>query len=307
MPHHIRTPLVPSRVLSERLGADVRVKLESAQPTGSFKIRGIGHFVERARDRGVQRIVASSGGNAGLAAAYACRIIGMPCVVVVPENADPLFRERIRKEGAEVLVHGPILDDARVRALELAAEAGSVYLSPYDHPDLWDGHASLTREVLEEGFEPDTVVLAVGGGGLMAGVLLGFERAGLPAVRCAACETEGAASLRAALQAGRVVEIAEIKTIATTLGLKAVSAGALEIAARFDVRSVVVSDTQAVRAALAFADDHRTLVEPACGAALAPVYEAHPALADAKRVLVVACGGAGVSLLRMKQWAERFQ
>lgn len=268
--------------------------MEALQPCGSFKARGIGFACQRHREEGRRRFVASSGGNAGLAVAYAGRRLGVPVTVVVPESTSARAQRLIRDEAAEVIVRGQSWQEAHEHALSLAAP-DAVYIHPFDDPLLWEGHASLVDEVLAAGLVPDAVVLSVGGGGLLCGVAQGLEKAGLSQVRIVTGETRGAESFYASVQAGRLVELERITSIATTLGARKVARQALEVSRRFEVAPHVVTDREAVEACLTFADDHRVVVEPACGAALALVYGNVPALEAAESILLVVCGGAGVS------------
>jgi L-serine/L-threonine ammonia-lyase len=134
----------------------------------------------------------------------------------------------------------------------------------------------------------------------------GLHRNGLSQVPVIAVETAGAASLAAAMQAGEPVTLPSIDTIALSLGSRLVARQAFEWTRRHDVRSVVVSDADAVHACLRFADDMRTLVEPACGAALAVAYRHLPALAAFRRPLFVVCGGIGVDLAKLAAWKTQF-
>jgi L-serine/L-threonine ammonia-lyase len=145
-------------------------------------------------------------------------------------------------------------------------------------------------------------VLSVGGGGLLCGVALGLERRGWGDVPIIAAETEGAASYAAALRAGAPVTLDRIATVAVTLGARTVAAEAVRWAARRPIVPFVTSDAAAVEACWSFANDHRLLVEPACGAALAAVYQHSPALAGAPSVLVIVCGGSGVTMERLQHW-----
>ncbi|MCA9493757.1 MAG: pyridoxal-phosphate dependent enzyme, partial [Myxococcales bacterium] len=165
MIHHV-TPLLPSPALSGRSGADVWLKMEALQPSGSFKLRGMGNACRRAVERGARRLLTSSGGNAGLAVAYAARQLGVPVTVVVPRRTDQRMRELIAEQGATVEVHGEVWDDAHAHALRWAGDPDVALIHPFDHPDVWEGHATLVDEVLARGVAPDAVVVAVGGGGL---------------------------------------------------------------------------------------------------------------------------------------------
>jgi L-serine/L-threonine ammonia-lyase len=293
---HIQTPLLESPVLSGTLGVPVLLKLEAVQPTGSFKIRGVGLLCERLVAGGVRRLVSSSGGNAGLAVAHAGRRLGVPVTVFVPETTPDFLIDRMREEGAAVEVRGRSWDDAHAAAVEVG---GAGYVHPFDHPVLWEGHATMIDELPER---PGAVVLSVGGGGLLCGVALGLERRGWGDVPIIAAETEGAASYAAALRAGAPVTLDRIATVAVTLGARTVAAEAVRWAARRPIVPFVTSDAAAVEACWSFANDHRLLVEPACGAALAAVYQRSPALAGAPSVLVIVCGGSGVTMERLQHW-----
>jgi L-serine/L-threonine ammonia-lyase len=303
MPLHVETPLVESRPLSAAASCPVWLQLEALQPSGSFKLRGIGRACEVHRARGARRFVSSSGGNAGLAVAYAGRALGVPVTVVVPETTTARARDLLRLESAEVVVHGASWQEANDLALSLVGPTDA-FLHPFDDPLLWEGHSTLVDEVARSGLRPGAVVLSVGGGGLLAGVVLGLRRNGWSDVPVIAVETEGAASLRAALEAGRTVELPRIESIATSLGAKRVCEQAFRCAREHPVRSVLVSDRSAAVACERFLADHRLLVEPACGASLAVAYE-HPGhLAGLGPVLMIVCGGATCTIDQLLAWAR---
>jgi L-serine/L-threonine ammonia-lyase len=305
---HGTTPLVEHAALSAATGKRVFLKLENLQASGSFKLRGIGKLCQNAHARGARRLVCPSGGNAGFAAAVAGKALGITTLIVVPSTSPESVRARIRTLGAEVIVSGGVWDESNQEALRLCSEPGSVYVPPFDHPDIWDGNASLIDEAVTqiEGGAFDAVVCAVGGGGLMAGVLHGLHRNGLQHVPVIAAETEGAASFAAAMEAGEPVTLPAITSIATSLGSKRVADEAHAWTRRHEIRSAVVSDADAVDACLRFADDMRILVEPACGAALALAYGQLPQLAPFKRPLIVVCGGIGVDLAKLAAWKTQY-
>lgn len=307
---HIQTALLAHPQLSVALAKQVWLKMESSQPSGSFKLRGIGLLCQRAVAGGATRLVCPSGGNAGFAAAFAGAALGVRTTVVVPETTAAAVVQRIRDIGAEVIVHGNVWDRANQHALQLCQDAGAIYIPPFDHPDIWDGNATLIDEAAAQAKALDTdfdvVICSVGGGGLMSGVLQGMHRNGMQDVPLIAVETDGAASLHAAVQAGEPASLPAITSIATSLGATRVAAAAFDWTRRHTVHSVTVSDAQAVAACLSFANDMRTLVEPACGAALAVAYQQLPVLAPFKRPLIVVCGGIGVSLEALVGWKEKF-
>jgi L-serine/L-threonine ammonia-lyase len=276
--------------------------MEALQPPGSFKIRGIGLACETHARHGATRFVSSSGGNAGIAVAHAGRRLGVAVTVVVPESTSARAISLIREEGAELIVHGASWQEAHARAQTLLG-ADDAFVHPFDDPLLWDGHASLIDEVASAGIEPDAVVLSVGGGGLLCGVVQGLRRNGWDRVPVVAVETEGADSLAQSLRSGRRVELDAITSLATSLGAKQVCAQAFDWAGRHPISSVVVSDHAAVQACERFIDDHRVVVEPACGAALALAYDAAPALAAFASVLIVVCGGATATAAQLRAWS----
>jgi L-serine/L-threonine ammonia-lyase len=298
---HRSTPLLRSDPLSDRFGAEVWLKLENLQPSGSFKLRGLGLASERAVTRGARRLVIASGGNAGLAVAWAGRELRVPVTVVVPVTTGAPRRDLLRSLGAEVEVEGAAWDEAHLRAAVVAEEQGGALLHPFDDPVVWEGHATLVAECAAELAEPPgTVVVAVGGGGLLCGVLQGMHDAGWSDVPVVAAETEGAASYAAALAAGEPVTLPAITSIATTLGAKRVCDRAVAWANVHPIRSALCTDGEAVLACRRFADDHRLLVEPACGAALAVL----PGIRGAGSILVIVCGGAGVTLAELEAWTR---
>ena len=248
---HIQTPFVPSQPYSRRLGKPVWLKMEAAQPSGSFKLRGVGALCAAKRDAGAQRFISSSGGNAGIAVAYCGRKLGVPVVVVVPESTPLRARDLIRQEGAGLIVHGATWAEANAFA-QSQIGVGDAFVHPFDDPMLWQGHATLVDEMAATGHKPGAIVLAVGGGGLLCGVLEGLQRNGWSDVPVVAVETEGADCYARSIALGKPVELATISSVATSLGAKRPCDAALEWAACREIYNVVVSDAQAVSACLLY-------------------------------------------------------
>jgi L-serine/L-threonine ammonia-lyase len=304
MPLHIPTPLIESAPLSRAAGRPIWLKLECLQPPGSFKIRGIGAACEHHALQGARRFVSSSGGNAGLAVAYAGRHLSIPVTVVVPETASQRAKDLLQLEGAEVIVHGASWQEANALAQSLLGDTDA-FLHPFDDPLLWAGHASMVDEVAASGNKPDAVLLSVGGGGLLAGVMEGLARNGWGDVPVLAVETHGAASLHAAMQAGQPTALEAVTSIATSLGARQVCQRAFELSQGGLVHSLLVSDQEAVAACTRFLDEHRLLVEPACGAALAVAYAQPESLTKYNKVLIIVCGGATASADNLRQWTAQ--
>lgn len=293
------TPLVPGP-------RNCLLKLDNLQSSGSFKDRGIGYMMHQvSAATKVSRFICSSGGNAGMAVASAGQKLATPVEVFVPTTTMAMMVERLRGYGATVVVEGANWNEADRRARQRLEEVeGAQYVPPFDHPLIWEGHSSVVEEIAASGARPDAIVVSVGGGGLLIGVQQGLERLGWLDVDVLAMETEGAASFNAAVKANRVVSLASISSLATSLGALAVSPETLR--SSVPTHSLVVSDGEAVGACLAFAQDHRMLVEPACGAALASVYSSR--LEDVinryRQVVVIVCGGGAVTIDLLVSWKK---
>lgn len=301
-PLHIKTPLVESQSLSLHAGRSIWLKLEALQPSGSFKLRGVGLACETHKRHGAKRFLSSSGGNAGLAVAYVGRQLGIPVVVVVPETTTEKAKALIQQEDANVLVHGSSWHEANAFAQAMITETDA-FLHPFDDPLLWEGHATMINEVAQSSVKPDVVVLSVGGGGLLCGVLEGLYRNGWGDVPVIAAETEGAASLAQAVDAGERIVLPAITSVATSLGAKQVCERAFAWTQQHPVHSVVVSDQAAISASNQFLADHRMLVEPACGAALAVAYNRITPLDVFEKALIIVCGGATTSIEHLQRWS----
>lgn len=292
--------------------------MDCLQPTGSFKIRGIGATVRSLVEGGAQQVVSSSGGNAGLATVYAAKQLGLPATVVVPQTTPERICQQMRSFGAKVIVHGDAWDEANALAMQVAKEQSGAMVHPFDQPTTWRGHASLVEELAADLPEaPDAIVTVVGGGGLLMGILDGLELVGwadgsgsTAGTRVFACETEGASSMAQSLAAGQLVTLNQIESVAKSLGAKRVSQTVFERCRQLGperVSSFVMSDRDAISACLRFASDHRVLVEPACGAGLSAVYERHEDLRSCKTVVVEVCGGSNVDLDDLYGWKRQFR
>jgi len=300
-PLHIETPLIESRAFSTTEGRSVWLKCDNMQPTGSFKIRGIGLACKEYMARGAKQFITSSGGNAGIAVAYAGRCLSVPVKVVVPETTTAQARALIQQEAAELIVTGDSWQEANEVALAMRS-VEDAFIHPFDDPLLWRGHATVIDEVKAAGIVPDAVVLSVGGGGLLCGVIEGLQRNDWSDIPVFAVETHGADSLAQSLQAQQRISLPEISSIATSLGAKQVSEQAFELSQQHNVQSLLVSDQAAVQACQRLLSDQRILVEPACGASLAVLYDQAPQLSDCRSVLVIVCGGATMTIQQLVDW-----
>jgi L-serine/L-threonine ammonia-lyase len=303
-PLHIETPLFESQALSIHAGRSVWLKLEALQPPGSFKIRGIGFACQEYARRGAIRFISSSGGNAGIAVAYAGRHLNIPVVVVVPETTTERAKKLIQQEGAEIIVHGSSWQEANALAVSMVKETDA-FIHPFDDPLLWQGHATMIDEIAHSGMKPEVIVVSVGGGGLLSGVIEGLHRNNWQDVPVIAVETHGADSFAKSVLAGYRIELPAITSIATSLGARKICERAFNWSKQHSIYNVVVSDEAAVSACEQFIVDQRVVVEPACGAALATVYEQIAEIKAFKSILIVVCGGVTVSIEQLHQWSKR--
>ena len=304
-PLHIETPLIESRALSLHAGRTIWLKMDALQPTGSFKIRGIGLACQEYIRRGAKRLISSSGGNAGIAVAYAGRRLAVPVVVVVPHTTTERAKTLIRQEGAEVIVFGASWQDANALARKMV-QATDAFLHPFDDPLLWQGHATMIDEVARSGSKPDAVILSVGGGGLLCGVVEGLRRNDWGDVPVITVETHGADSFAQSVQAGQRIELSAICSLATSLGAKRVCEQAFRLSQEYPIQPLVVTDRSAVHACESFISDQRVLVEPACGAALAAVYDRRAELEPYHSLLVIVCGGVTTTLEQIQLWSHQY-
>ncbi len=212
-----RTPLLRSQALSESFGGDVYLKLENQQTTGSFKLRGalnvLATLPPEVRARGV---VASSAGNHGLGVAYAAKHFGVPATIFVPSTAPRVKRDGIVALGATIDANQPHYDAAMDAAKAFAAERGATYINPCLGDMLLAGQGSVALEILSELPDLATLVLNVGGGGLLGGCA-SIVRAVAPNVRIVGAQSENTAAMSKSLAAGRVVEIENVPTLADGL------------------------------------------------------------------------------------------
>jgi threonine dehydratase len=254
--HVRRTPLVESAELGALL------KLETLQPTGSFKVRGA--FAALTRLAAGTPVVTASAGNHGLGVAHAAAALGLDATVVVPETASPAKLAALGRYPARLVRHGATYDEAEQHALALEGR----YVSPYNDPDVIAGQGTIALELAETLERPCTIVCPLGGGGLASG--LGLWASGVPGMRVVAVESEGTAAMRAALDAGRIVPISLRPTIADGLGGNIESGSVTFELVRDHVDDVVVVREEEIEAAIRhLAERHGLVVEGAGAVAVA--------------------------------------
>jgi threonine dehydratase len=281
-----RTPLVESPALSRKTGHEVYLKLECFQPIKVFKIRGAYNRVSRLSQRGV---VAASSGNHGIAVAYSSRITGKKCTIVVPETVVREKVDTILEYGAEVVRAGRFSDEREAKARAIAQATGSAFVHPFDDPDVIAGQGTCGLEIAEQLDEFDSVLVPVGGGGLISGISIALKSL-RPKTKVYGVEPRGAPKLTEALKAKKVVKIPSPRSMAD--GLIPSSLGNLTFTAcsRYVDGAFTVSEEEILAATRAMVKDARIIAEPSGAAPLAPLLSTEFSTIG-RRVVVVVSGG----------------
>lgn len=298
------TPLIRSDYLSNRLGCNVWLKLEMLQPTHSFKVRGafsaMSRLTQQQRSAGV---VTASGGNHGLAVAYAAHKLDIPAIILLPRKTSEERIDAIRFFNADVRLHGESWDDANVEARRIERNAGSLYIHPFDDMHVMAGQGTIVSELVQQIERIDLLVASIGGGGLLSG-LISAVHAWSPQTRVIGVETEGADSMHQSWRAGRIVELEAITSIAETLGARSTQPRQFAIITGHAASLVTVSDEQAIRALLDILDAEKLLTEPATSCSVAALLTGKIPVDPSENVVIVLCG-ANVGLKRVIDWQRR--
>ncbi len=266
-------------------GTVVAAKLELLQHTGSFKPRGAFNRM-LAEEMPAAGVVAASGGNHGLAVAHVARTLGVHAAIFIPEVTPAVKRDRMVEMGAEVVAVGAIYDDALEASRVRVAETGALEVHAYDHRLTVAGQGTMGREILRQVPDADTILVAVGGGGLIAGVAAWVQ--GDAAV--VSVEPEKIPAMAAALDAGHPVEVEVSGIAADSLGAKAIGQVPFDVARRHVDHAVLVSD-DAIREAQRFLwRSTRLVVEPGGATAMAAILSGAYRPEPGERVVVVVCG-----------------
>ncbi|MGC8489565.1 MAG: threonine ammonia-lyase [Clostridia bacterium] len=293
----VETPVVESRSLGEMAGGRLYLKAENLQKTGSFKARGAVNRIRLAAEAGsLAGVVTGSSGNHGQAVAFAAARVGVPAYIVVPTDATQAKVDGARAYRAEVEFCGTTSRERLTRAAEVAEERGYLMVPPYDDPEIMAGQGTIGLELLEQVPDVDTVLVPIGGGGLISGIVSAIK-ARRPSVRVIGVEPAGACAAFLSHQAGRRVEIPAGLTIAD--GLRTVIPGALTFPIIEEAvdQLVTVSDEEIRHAMRAIFTRAKMVVEPsgACAAAYA-LRESQP-LAGNTVVAVMSGGNVDVTAL----------
>ncbi len=295
--HVYHTPLLHSRTLSAMSGAEVHLKAENLQRAGSFKIRGATYKLSRLtpaeRERGV---IAASAGNHAQGVAIAAAALGIPCTVVMPAGAPLAKVTATQGYGATVVLHGDGYDAAYDRARELQSATGAIFVHAFDDADIIAGQGTVGLEILADLPDVEVIVTGIGGGGLIAGIATAVKSL-RPDVKIIGVEAAGAASMRAALDAGKVVTLPVCNTIADGIATKATGARDFAIVRSLVDEVVCVDDEEIIRAVLLLMERCKLLVEGAGAVGVAALLSGRLGLAGKRTVAVLSGGNIDMNLV----------
>lgn len=288
----LRTPILPLK-FSDR--PDTFVKCENLQRTGAFKIRGAYHRIAKL-PASCKGVTASSSGNHAQAVAYAARLRGLRACIVMLDQSIPLKVEGTRSYGAEVILGGTTSVAITERAEREAAERGYVFIPPFDDPDIIAGQGTVGLEIVRDLPEVRSVIVQIGGGGLSSGVMTAVKESN-PKVRVFGVEPAGAAKMRAALDAGKVVTLPDVRTVADGLKPTRVSERTLEHVGRYADAVVSVTDEEILAATRHLVLKEKLVVEPSGATALAAVMAGKLKLPEGPAVAVLSGGNADLAMI----------
>lgn len=288
-PYVKRTPLFYDEVLSARFNSNFYLKYELLQNTGAFKVRGaFNKMLTLSGEEKKRGIVAVSGGNHAKAVAYAAKTLGNKALILMPEFTPNNYLEETKKYGAEVKLF-PTMAEAFKRAKEYE-QAGRVYIHPFDDELVVAGQGTIGLEILEDVPQVTDVFVSIGGGGLIGGIAAAIKSL-KPEVKIRGVETRGAESMAKALEAGKIVELSKITSIAKTLGAPAVSPLTFDLAKKYLSGVTIVSDNEAVKELFFLLDRAKVLTEPAASCTLAAAQKLRENFSPASHVVLLLCGG----------------
>ena len=286
----LETPLIHSPAFSRMFGRDVYLKLENLQKTGSFKIRGAIFKLLTSRSRiGPEGVVAASAGNHAQGVALAARQSGIPATIVMPNWASISKQEATKAYGGTVILHGDTIAESLEKAMEIA-KSGSLFVHPYDDPDIITGQATVGLEIFRQMPEADLVVVPVGGGGLIAGIASALKSL-RPEIRIAGVESDVCPAASTSLREGRVLRVSSQRSIADGINVKQPGQRTFEIFSRLVEEVAVVSEEQIAAAVLMMLERKKILAEGSGAAPLAALMQGALSLGDAEKIVLVVSGG----------------
>ena len=296
-PHIAHTPLLHSRTLSAMSGAKVWLKAENLQRSGAYKLRGATFKLSRlSAEERARGVIAASAGNHAQGVAIAAAALGITCTIVMPVAAPLAKVTATEGYGARVVLHGENYDEAYAYARELQAETGATYIHAFDDPATIAGQGTLGLEILQDLPDVEAIVVGIGGGGLIAGIATAVK-ALKPDVRIVGVQASGAASMRAALDAGHIVTLPSVSTVADGIATRSAGHYTFEVVRHLVDDVVTVDDEAIIRAVLLLMERCKLLVEGAGAVGVAALISGAVALPEKRTVAVLSGGNIDINMV----------
>jgi threonine dehydratase len=287
------TPLQYSRAFTDKARCHVHIKAESIQPIRAFKVRGaLNKLIRMSARQRAAGVITASAGNHGMGVAYAAAVFKTPATVFVPEVANQFKVEAIKRFGARVVPSGRNYNGAYMEALAAQRESGATFVHAYDDPDVIAGQGTIAVELLHDLEDFDTVLVPIGGGGLIGGIAL-YLKEKKPRIRVIGVEPAGADGMHRSMKAGKIVTLERVSTIADGLAASAPGKLTFELAQRYVDDILLVQEAEMLRAIRLIFEWEHLLAEPAGAAALAALLYHHRPSPNEKVVAILS--GANVT------------
>lgn len=292
-----KIPLSSSKTFSEMTGAEVYLKYENQQKTGSFKVRGAyNKIMKRYEEGGLQAVVASSAGNHAQGVAFAASRIGVPATIVMPRSTPIAKVSATKGYGAKVVLHGAIYDEAYAKACEIVEQEGAEFIHPFDDEDVIAGQGTIALEILSDLPFVDMVLVPAGGGGLVSGIAACIKQIN-PRIQVVGVQAEGADAIVSSFGKDTVQSSASVHTIADGIAVKTPGSVTMGYINQYVDQMVTVSDEEIAGAILLLLERTKQVVEPAGAAPLAAVLNHKVDVAGKKICCVLSGGNIDVSFI----------
>ena len=290
----VRTPTYHSLVLSQRTGVEAYLKLEGFQPVGVFKIRGAANKIcnisKPDREKG---LVTASSGNHGLSVAYVANIVGVKAVVVVPKKAVKEKVEAIKSHGAQIIKHGKDYEEAYAKALEIQETSKMTFVHPFNDPFVIAGQGTIGLELLEDIPELDTIIVPIGGGGLISGISIAAKTL-KPDIRIVGVQAQRAPAIYRSWRAGEIVETESFETVADGLVTRKPLDLTFRVIKKYVDEILLVTELEIGESVLALLREAHVLAEPSAATSLAALLFKYPPKQREKVAIIIS--GANISI-----------
>ena len=288
--HVRRTTFEWSSMISQLTGADVWLKMENQQHTGSFKFRGaINKMLTLSQSERDSGIYGASTGNHGAAVAYACTELNLPCIIYVPEKSSDAKLVNMKSYGAEIKVFGKDCMDGELKAREVAETSGGIYLSPYNDPEVVNGQGTIAREIETQSDGLDAVIVSIGGGGLISGAINVFKQLSSK-TKIIGIQTMGAPAMKKSIKQNKLVTLNEIDNFVDGAAVRKVGNLTFDYCKKYLDDIVIIDENEICKTVLDLEKNHNIIAEPAGAMSITALRQVKEEIIG-KNVVCIICGG----------------